>query len=175
MFDPAQHQLVVIDFQERLFAAMPEPQRDRALKATGNLLYLARALGMPVCFTEQYPQGLGPTVPSLAATEPLVKNAFAATDEEGFFPRLADRRVVILAGMETHICVAHTATGLLASGYQVIVAADACVSRQDADWNHGLAWVKDAGATVLPSETILFGLLGRAGGPHFKEVSRRIR
>lgn len=175
MFDPAQHQLLVIDFQERLFGAMPEAQRERALKATDNLLYLARALEMPVCFTEQYPQGLGPTLPSLAATEPFVKTAFAATDEEGFFPRLADRRVVILAGMETHICVAHTANGLLAAGYEVIVAADACVSRRDPDWHHGLVWAKDAGATVLPSETILFGLLGRASGPLFKEVSRRIR
>ncbi len=175
MFDPAQHQLVVIDFQERLFGAMPEAQRARALKATDNLLYLARALEMPVVFTEQYPQGLGPSVPALGAVDPFVKTAFAATDEEGFFPRLADRRVVILTGMETHICVAHSAVGLLAAGYQVIVAADACVSRHDADWHHGLAWTKEAGATVLPSESILFGLLGRAGGPLFKEVSRRIR
>mgnify|MGYP001590146235 CR=1 FL=1 len=175
MFDPARAQLVVVDFQEKLAGAMPQPQRDRGQKAIENLVFLARELGMPLLFTEQYPQGLGPTVAALGATEPFEKTAFAATDEEGFAARLARRPQVILCGMETHICVAHTAVGLLGAGLEVLVGADACVSRRDADWADGLGWMRQVGATVVPSETILFGLLGRARGPVFKEVSRRIR
>lgn len=172
--DPRSYELVVIDFQEKLFAAMPEPQRERAKRAAENVVYLARELGMPVTFTEQYPQGLGPTLGSLGANDPFIKSAFAATDEPGFAARLHGR-TPILVGMETHICVAHTAAGLRASGVDVVVVHDACVSRGDADWEAGVAWMRQLGATMLPSETILFGLLGRATGPLFKEVSRRIR
>lgn len=177
--DPNAYELVVIDFQEKLFGAMPEVQRARAQRAAENLVYIARELGMPITFTEQYPQGLGPTIPSLGACDPFVKSAFAATDEPGFSDRLSGR-TPILVGMETHICVAHTAVGLLAArasaaGAKVVVVPDACVSRRDTDWSAGVEWIRQVGALVLPSETVLFGLLGRASGPLFKEISRRIR
>lgn len=175
MIEPQRLQLVVVDFQERLFGAMPEPQRQRAQKATENLVFIARELGMPTCFTEQYPQGLGPTLSPLGADHPFVKTAFAATDEPGFAERLAPGRGVILCGMETHICVAHTAAGLRGADQEVLVATDACVSRRDNDWADGIAWMRQLGAVAVPSETLLFGLLGRAAGPLFKEVSRRIR
>ncbi len=173
--DPNRYQLVVIDVQEKLAAAMPESSRARGVRATENLVFAARELGIPLVFTEQYPQGLGPTVPSLAATDPFVKTAFAATDEPGFDQRLVAGRTVVLTGMETHVCVAHTAIGLRAAGLDVVVAPDACVSRRDEDRADGLAWMRSAGVTLLPSETLLFGWLGRAGGPLFKEISRRIR
>lgn len=178
--DPHAYELVVIDFQEKLFGAMPEPQRFRAQRAADNLVYIARELGIPTTFTEQYPQGLGPTISSLGATDPFVKTAFAATDEAGFLGRLSGRTPILL-GMETHICVAHTAAGLLAGGHgtaggaNVVVVPDACVSRRDEDWHSGIAWMRQLGAQILPSETVLFGLLGRASGPLFKEISRRIR
>lgn len=172
--DPTSYELVVVDFQEKLFGAMPEPRRAQAQKSVENLIYLARELAMPVTFTEQYPQGLGPTLASFGATDPFIKTAFAATDEEGFAARLHGR-TPILVGMETHICVAHTAAGLRAAGSPVLVVPDACVSRRDDDWRTGVEWMRTLGATILPSETVLFGLLGRASGPLFKEISRRIR
>lgn len=172
--DPSPYQLLVIDFQERLFGAMPEAQRERARKATDNLIFTARELGIPVTFTEQYPQGLGPTLADFGAEDPFSKLAFAATDEAGFDARLR-RPHLVLCGMEAHICVAHTALGLRARGLDVTVAWDACVSRRDEDAREGLAWMRGAGATILPSETLLFGWLARAEGPLFKAVSRRIR
>jgi nicotinamidase-related amidase len=173
--DPARHELVVIDFQERLFGAMSEGDARRALRATENLVWLCRELGVPVLFTEQYPAGLGLTMESLQATRPFVKTAFAATDEEGFFARTAGRPVAILTGMETHVCVAHTAAGLRQAGREVIVVPDACVSRRDQDKAGGLEWIRQLGCSVMPSETVLFGLLGRSGSPAFKQISARIR
>ena len=172
--DPQTHELVVIDFQEKLFGVMPEAARLRAKQCAENLTFLARELAMPVIYTEQYPQGLGHTLPSLSATDAFVKSAFAATDEDGFAARLS-RKTAILLGMETHICVAHTAAGLRAAGRSVIVAPDACLSRRELDAAAGIEWMRQMGANILPSETILFGLLGRASGTLFKEVSRRIR
>ncbi len=69
----------------------------------------------------------------------------------------------------------HTAVGLRAQGYEVIAAGDACLSRREDDRQAGFTWMRSVGATVLPSETLLFGWLGRAGGPLFKAISRRIR
>lgn len=153
---------------------MPEAQRERARKATDNLVFTARELGIPVTFTEQYPQGLGPTLPELGATAPFVKLAFAATDEAGFDAHL-HRPHLVVCGMEAHICVAHTVAGLRAHGLDVTVAGDACVSRRDDDARDGFVWMRAVGATILPSETVLFGWVGRAEGPLFKAVSRRIR
>jgi nicotinamidase-related amidase len=77
--------------------------------------------------------------------------------------------------METHICVAHTALGLRAAGHDVWVIPDACVSRRKEDWETGLSWMASEGVRVVPCESVLFGLVGSAGGPIFKEISRRIR
>ncbi|MSQ03189.1 MAG: isochorismatase family protein [Myxococcales bacterium] len=173
--DPGSSQLLVVDYQERLFAAMPDAARISAYKAADNLVFTARALDIPVTFTEQYPQGLGATLPELGAVDPFVKLAFAATDEPGFDGRLTPGRQVVVFGMETHICVAHTVAGLRARGFAVIVVYDACLSRRAADADAGLSWMRAEGALILPSETVLFGWLGRGEGPLFKAVSRRIR
>lgn len=173
--DPHTTQLVVIDLQEKLAGAMPEAPLARTLRAADNLVFAARELGVPVVFTEQYPQGLGPTAAQLGATDPFVKLAFAATDEPGFEARLTPGRTVVLCGMEAHICVAHTGLGLVARGFPVIVVPDACCSRRDDDWREGIELLRKAGATVMPSESLLFGWLGRGEGPLFKAISRRIR
>jgi nicotinamidase-related amidase len=173
--DPRRYQVVVIDLQEKLAGAMPEAARERTVRAADNIVFAARELGVPVLFTEQYPQGLGPTVGVLAAENPFVKMAFAATDEPGFADRLEAGRTVVLCGMEAHICVAHTGLGLRALGWEVVVVPDACCSRREEDWREGIALLRGAGATVLPSESLLFGWLGRAEGALFKAVSRRIR
>ncbi len=173
--DPLAYQLVVIDLQERLAGAMPEPQLARTVRAADNLVFAARELGIPITFTEQYPQGLGPTLPQLGATDPFVKLAFAATDEPGFDGRLHPGRTVVLCGMEAHICVAHTGRGLRERGWSVVVVPDACCSRRDDDWREGIELLRAAGASVMPSESLLFGWLARAEGPLFKAISRRIR
>lgn len=182
MFDPARAALLVIDFQEKLFAAMPpgddDGGRDRALRSVGNLLFAAGELAIPVLLTEQYPRGIGPTMPAITAALPrsvfrFEKLAFSALREPGF-PDL-HRPEVIIVGMEAHICVALTAIDLLARGTVVYIVADGCVSRTLPDRARGLALAEAAGAKIVSSETVLFGLIGRAGTPLFKEISRRIR
>lgn len=172
-------QLVVIDFQEKLFGVMHAESRERTLKNAENLLFLADAMEVPVVVTEQYPQGLGPTVPSLRRSGTIDKMTFSAMGESRFLDHLrpiTDARPDLLVfGMETHICVALTVLDLRAKGYNVGVIADACLSRRPEDWQRGLALMERAGASIFSTETILFSLLEKAGTPLFKEISRRIR
>jgi len=169
--------LLLIDFQERLFAAMPEAIRDAHVKHAEDLKYLADAMGIPVLVTEQYPKGLGTTLPGLEVAGPFEKLAMSAMVQEGFVDRLAAEGAsqVIVAGMETHVCVCQTVRDLLKARYRVWVAADACLSRRKLDWEVSLRHMASEGAMVVTTEMILFGLLERAGTPLFKEVSRRIR
>jgi nicotinamidase-related amidase len=173
-FDPERIQLVIIDMQERLLAAMPADARATAERAAANLLWLAGELAMPVLVTEQYPQGLGPTVPALQPVEALAKQAFSAMDDPAIAGRLV-REQVILCGAETHVCVNLTASDLRHRGAEVWVCADACLSRRLDDWRAGLEDMRAMGARVIAAETALFGLVGRAGTPLFKELSRRVR
>ena len=199
MLNPERCQLLLIDAQERLFPAMPEGVREQVRRNWENLLFLAEALGVPVLISEQYPQGLGPTLPGLLpatagapASAVLPKTTFSLMQDGALARRVADhisdgRRHVLIAGMETHICVALTALDLLpgrpgssgaldsGAGCAVSLIADGCLSRRKADWQRGLELCRDAGAQILSTETVLFGMLGRAGGPLFKEISRRIR
>lgn len=184
-FEAGNTALLVIDMQEKLFSAMPENSRGGALKAAENLCFLARELGMPTLFTEQYAKGLGPTLPGLSgeAGQIFAKMHFSAMLEPGFAERLGGlcqetgqgQPHILVCGQETHICVAMTVQGLLAQGFRVTVLHDACLSRRDEDKRYGLDWMAGLGASVLPSETVLFGLIEKAGTPIFKEISRRIR
>lgn len=171
--------LLVVDIQERLAVVMAE--RERVVTNTGHLIAAAELLGVPVVLTEQYPKGLGPTVPevraALGAAPAIEKLTFDCCGEPSFAPALEQtgRSTVIVCGMEAHICVLQTVLGLLASGLTVHVVADAVCSRNPLNAQTALALQRDAGAVVTCTETVLFQLLGRAGTPEFKAVQARIR
>ena len=171
--------LLVVDIQERLAVAMGE--RERVVTNTGHLVAAAQLLGVPIVLTEQYPKGLGPTVPELrAALDPapaIVKMTFDCCGEPAFAPALerTGRSTVIVCGMEAHICVLQTVLGLLATGMTVHVAADAVCSRNPENARTALELLRDAGAVITCTETVLFQLLGRAGTPEFKTIQARIR
>jgi nicotinamidase-related amidase len=171
--------LLVVDIQERLAAVMAE--RERVVANAGHLIAAARLLGVPVVHTEQYPKGLGPTVPELrAALEPAAaveKMTFDCCGEPAFGPVLArtGRSTVIVCGMETHICVLQTVLGLLAGGMTVHVAADAVCSRNPENARVALELMRDAGAVVTCTATVMFQLLVRAGTAEFKAIQARIR
>ena len=171
--------LLVVDIQERLAVAMA--QRERVVANAGHLIAAARLLGVPVLLTEQYPRGLGPTVPelraALEATTAIEKLTFDCCGEPSFAPALEQtgRATVIVCGMEAHICVLQTVLGLLANGMNVHVAADAVCSRDPENARTALGLLRDAGAVVSCTETVLFQLLGRAGTPEFKAIQARIR
>lgn len=171
--------VLVVDIQERLAVVMDE--REKVVANAGHLIAAAKLLGVPVVHTEQYPKGLGPTVPelraALAPAAPVEKLTFDCCGEPSFAPALGQtgRTTVIVCGMEAHICVLQTVLGLLAQGLAVHVAADAVCSRKPENARVALELMRDAGAVVTCTETVMFQLLVRAGTPEFKEIQRRIR
>ena len=173
--DPQRTALVVVDVQEGFRKAIPE--FDRIAKATATLIEGASIIGVPIVATEQYPKGLGETVPEVAehlpeGIEPLEKVCFAASDAEGF--DLGGRDQVLVCGIETHVCVNQTVLDLLDSGVEVQVAQDAVGSRFDQNKRVGLHKMERAGAVTTTVETALFELLGKAGTDEFKRVQKLI-
>lgn len=165
---------LMIDLQEKLMPAIEGAEQIAA--AAERLLRAASALDIPLIVTEQYPKGLGGTVEPLrslmASAAPLPKTAFSCAGAEGFseaFERIGRNRAV-LWGVETHICVFTTAMELAKKGCQVVVAGEACGSRKKACHDLAVASMLAAGIAVLPVETVVYQLLGRAGTPEFKAL-----
>jgi nicotinamidase-related amidase len=173
--DPERAALVVVDVQEAFRPAVPDFERTAA--ATATLIRGAEAIGIPVRITEQYPKGLGETVPEVAehlpeGVEPLEKVCFSAAEADGF--DLEGRDQALVCGIETHVCVNQTVLDLLEGGTAVHVATDAVSSRTDENKRIGLRKMERAGAVLTSVETALFELLGRAGTDEFKTVQKLI-
>ena len=167
--------LVVVDVQEGFREAVGEFEA-----VAGNAAVLvrgARILGVPVLVTEQYPRGLGETVPEVAehldGVARLDKVVFSAARADGF--DLGGRDQALVCGIETHVCVAQTVADLLDEDVDVQVATDAVSSRTAADRRAGLAKMEATGAMLTSTEMALFELLGRAGTPEFKEVQALVK
>lgn len=172
--------LIVVDIQQKLAPAMDAAAGARVLKAARTLLELARLQRWRVVATEQYPQGLGPTIPELASelggATPLAKTCFSACGAEGFRDRLGlETTSAVVIGMEAHVCVLETALDLMASGVRVFVPWDGVASRREEDRTTALEQLRAAGAVVTSSETLAFQALGKAGTPEFKAISARVR
>ena len=172
--------LVLIDFQERLAQAIPEPVLQSTVKHAKVLLSAAKLLRIPLVITEQYSRGLGPTLVGLkefSLSSPIDKISFAATLVPEFDTQLKqlNRQRIVLMGMETHICVLQTAVGLKNQGYDVWIAADAVCSRRQENWTRGLELANHFGIYVAPTESIVFAWLERAGTLEFKTLSTLIR
>jgi hypothetical protein len=153
------------------------------VKNTLILLETARLLGISVLATEQYPKGLGATVSPLGETlaslgvKPIEKMTFDACGEPAMDEELAKLapRSVVLVGIEAHVCVFQTARELANRGIDVRVASDAVASRNPAHCERGLALSERAGAAVMPTESIVFDWLRRAGSDEFKAISKLVR
>ena len=171
--------LLVIDLQARLAPAIEAV--DRVLDRAAFLLRCARHLGVPILATEQYPKGLGPTVPAIAELlepgETLEKIHFGCVDEPACAQRLteAGRRQVVVLGTEAHVCVLQSVAALKDRGLAPFVVADAVGSRRAADKEAALARLAQAGVPVVTSEMVAFEWLGRAGTPEFKDLQALIR
>lgn len=175
--------LLVVDVQERLVPAIHRELYPRALQNMRIAIEAAGILKLPILVTEQYPQGLGKTVPEILRAldgrgyRLLEKVSFSCARDEGFLSALCDlnRRQIILVGMETHVCVYQTAVDLRRAGYSVFVADDAVSSRSLHDFQSGLQALRDGGCTVVSTETLLFALLRVAATPEFKKVLALIK
>lgn len=181
--EPEWSLLLVVDLQEKLLGAMPSGAASRLVKNTLALLEAARILRISVLATEQYPKGLGRTVGPIAEAlrshqvAPVDKLAFDACREPRFdavLTKLAPRSVVI-AGIETHICVFQTGRELVNRGLDVRIAGDAVASRDELNCERGLALCERAGAIVMPMESVVYDWVRSAGTDEFKAISKLLR
>jgi nicotinamidase-related amidase len=169
--------LLVIDVQEKLMVKIPGAER--LVRNSAFLIDGARLLDVPVAATEQYPKGLGPTVPELAQRLPERPDKVAFSScaipsvSDGF--RRQGRTRIVLLGIETHVCVLNTALDLLAADFLVYLAVDALASRFTVDHETALRRLERAGAVLTTVETALFEMTGGAGHPRFKQVSALVR
>ncbi len=178
--------VIVIDVQDRLAAAMP--QRERVISSASLLLRAAGIVGVPVIVTRQYPKGLGDTDAALGAVlseatdagadiSTVDKMTFDCFAEPSFVEavRASARRQLVIAGMETHICVTQTALAALREGFDVHVIADACCSREEASHGYALARLTAAGAVISTAESAAYELVGRAGTDEFRALLAAVK
>ncbi len=170
--------LLVIDIQERLAPVIEG--KDQVIANTKILIEAAKTMDFPLLATEQYPKGLGRTVPVLldliGEERILSKNSFTAyTPEVKAALEAQGRKKILIAGMETHVCVFQTVRDLLADGYQVYLVSDAVSSRTRTNYENGLDLMRSMGAVITNTETAIFDLLKVSGTPEFKAMSALIK
>jgi len=183
LMDAKRSTLVVIDLQERLMPAIADGET--IVRRAGQLIEAARTLDVPVIATEQYPRGLGATVPAIKAALPndapiLSKLTFSAGRSADFLKAWGERRAqgrdqVVICGTETHVCVLQTAADLKAEGADVFLVADAAGSRTEANKKAALRRLSRQGIECVTTEMVLFEWLEVAGTEAFKTVSKLIR
>ena len=177
LLDRSKSLLLLVDMQERLVPAMSGAAD--VIAQCGILLSAAYELGVPIFVSEQYPKGLGPTLPDLAgfATRRLEKVEFSAYANSVIKDELvrAGQPQIVLAGVEAHVCVLQTGLDLVAAGYQVFVTADAVASRRPESREVALQRLGRAGATLITVEMALFEWLRSASAPEFRSISKLIR
>ncbi len=173
-------QLIIIDMQTKLMSAMQPDAMQVAIKNCAVLIQAANILAVSTIVTEQYPQGLGATLPELKqhmhATKPIEKTVFSATGTAKFNQQLhRDQSQMILTGMEAHICVLQTALALKKMDKQIFVVEDAIISRNLSNKSNAIARMRDAGCIITNTESVLFEWLSHAQHSAFKAVSQLIR
>lgn len=178
--DRSKTAILLIDVQERLFDRVERAQD--ILRVLQTALKGFQLLQLPLFVTEQYPQGLGPTIPEIKRCLPesqqiLTKTAFSCLGDTGCRESLLAHPATqwILMGIEAHVCVLQSAKDLLSAGKQVAVLNDAISSRSIYDFSTAIAEMRDIGVRVTSTETVLFELLHEAKAPEFKQISSLIK
>ncbi len=172
--------LFVIDIQEKLLPAIH--QADELVEVSRLMIRAAGVFELPTVLTEQYRKGLGPTVGPImellepASVEPIDKVLFS-----GYTPEVRDvlqeagRNQIIVIGIESHVCVQQTVLDLLSVDYKVWVCADAVGSRQPVDREMALHRMRQAGAFVTTTESVIFELTRQAGTDRFKQILKIVK
>ena len=179
MLTPTATLLIVTDIQGNLARAMHE--RESLYRNAEILIDGMKALGVPILWVEQYPQGLGATIPEIAShlegLSPLPKRSFSSLGDpeiRAAFNRFG-RPNVVICGIETHVCVYQTAMDIIASGAEVHVPVDAVSSRTPLNRQVGLDKIARAGGNHTSVETVLFELLATSEAPAFKDIIRLVK
>ncbi len=171
--------LVLIDFQGNLAQSMC--RKEDLFAGAVKLIRGFQVMSLPVLITEQTPGKLGETIPLLARElgnlRPIAKETFSCWADPLFREELESltRRQVVLAGIESHVCVYQTALDLLQNGYTVHLATDAVSSRTPENRRVGIDAIKSAGAHLTSSEMVLFELLGSAADPKARDIFKIVK
>jgi nicotinamidase-related amidase len=171
--------LMVIDMQGNLYESMQD--KEFLLENVRKLVRGMQVFGIPVLVTEQIPEKLGPTIEPVASLLPdarrIPKSDFSCCGDEKIMKALkaAERRQVLLCGIETHVCVYQTAVDMLGFGYDVHLVADAVSSRTVLNREIGIEKMRDEGARLASTEMVLFELTRSADDPKFKDIFRIVK
>ena len=171
--------LLLVDFQGKLAHLMYE--KELLFNNLQKLIKGIQVLGIPIIWVEQNPQGLGPTIPEIADIlsniQPISKMSFSSCRNNDFLQALnaLNRKQVLVAGIEAHICVYQTAADIVDIGYEVQVVTDAVSSRSVGNKEIGLQRMRDSGVSLTSVETALFELLKVAEGEQFKEILKIVK
>ncbi len=171
--------LLVVDVQGKLAQMMHN--KDAFFKNLSTMIQGAKILEIPIIWLEQIPDKLGSTTPEIAQLmtdlKPISKHTFSAWGNENFRKAFAaaNRKQVLITGIETHICVYQTARALAGHGYEVHAVADAVASRYSENKEIGLEKIRNAGGIMTSAETALFEIMKEAGGEKFRQIVKIIR
>lgn len=171
--------LIVIDVQGKLAQLMY--RKEELFANLKRIIEGAKVLDLPILWTEQYPEGLGKTVPEvanlLADLHPIVKDTFSCYGDAKFVDALEriNRRQLLVTGIEAHVCVYQTTSHLLAKDYQTEVVYDAVSSRSELNKRIGIERMQAKGAGVVSTEMCLFELLRVAKGDKFKQILKVVK
>lgn len=169
---------LAIDFQEKL---MPVINQAENLQTRSKILFEGlKILNVPIVVSQQYTKGIGMTVPQIRETlgdEYFDKRAFSCCKDPDIMKNIEslEKKYVIVAGIETHICVLQTCLDLLDAGYIPVLITDCTSSRKAQDMETALLRLASEGVAMSTSESVLFELLGSATHPNFKEISKLIK
>jgi isochorismate hydrolase len=170
---------VIVDIQERLFPHMYK--REELERNVGILIKGLNLLNVPLLLTEQYSKGLGKTIPSISDNidniEPIEKISFSCCDESRFLKELnmLNKKFVILAGIETHVCILQTVLDLIENGFHPVLVEDCVSSRKENDKKIAVERIRSNGAIITTYESILLELCRVAGTETFKKISGLIK
>ncbi len=171
--------LLVIDVQGKLAEIVYKSRY--LLKSTKTMIAGARLFDLPVIWTEQTPDQIGTTHPEISAllsdSEPIVKSSFSCCGEPAFMEALEStgRKQVLVAGIETHVCVYQTVLDLLSDGYEVEILEDAVSSRFKHNKRIALDKLTLAGAKLSSVEMALFELQRGVDQDRFRQLIKLIK
>ena len=171
--------LIVVDVQGKLAQLMNK--KEKLYDNLQKIIQGAKILNLPIIWMEQYPKGLGPTIPEIVSLlpdqQPISKTSFSCCGESGFMTKLnaIGRHQVLICGIETHVCIHQTALDLIEMGYKVQIVSDAVSSRSKENKEIGLQKMAAAGAILTSVEMALFELLRVAGTEEFKAISKILK
>ena len=171
--------LIIVDIQAKLAHLMRK--KSMLFDNLQRLIKGMQILGIPIIWVEHCPERLGPTIPEVANLlsdiKPISKHSFSCCGSDEFMQEIKklNRQQVLIAGIETHICIYQTVRDLLNLQYEIQIVADAVSSRTVENFKIGLEKIKDLGAALTSTETALFELLKEVTGERFRKILKIVK